>query len=126
MVAFLEDDNLVKRGSKKMTMRKIILMCTVCAIVVGCSSNLKTTSCQKTTLGNVASLGSLHSKNRIIRLEVGGKFSILEPSGNIIALSLNNAEFQEKFPQLYEAFETAIAGGEAGDITIDASVNTLY
>lgn len=107
-----------------MKVREISLLCLICTIATGCSSNLKTTGCQKTTFSNAASLGFLQTRNQIIRLEMGGKFSILELSGNPIALSLSKAEFQTGFPKLYEAFETAIAGSEAGDVIIDASMNT--
>ena len=97
----------------------------MCIIVVGCSSNINTTCCQKMTLNDAASLGSLQTRNRIIRLETGGKFSILELSGNPIAVSLNRAEFQKQFPRLYEDFETTIAGNETGDLIIDASLDSF-
>jgi len=67
------------------------------------------------------SLGFLQTRKRIIRLETGGKFSILDLSGDPTSMSLSRSEFQEKFPRLYKNFETAIAAGVTEDITIDAS-----
>ncbi|MHC4395149.1 MAG: S41 family peptidase [Planctomycetota bacterium] len=72
----------------------------------------------------VLSLGSLQTRNGIIRLESDGKFSILDLSGNPIALFLNKAEFQKGYPRLYKDFETAIANIESGDIILDASMGT--
>jgi C-terminal processing protease CtpA/Prc len=68
-------------------------------------------------------LGFLKTRKGIIRLESGGKFSILDSGGKPIALFLNRAEFRVKFPQLYEAFETAIADSKAEAVIIDASMN---
>ncbi len=105
-----------------MNAQKTIFLCLICLIAVGCSSDLKTTSEQRTTLKNAANLGSLRTRNLIIRLEKGDKFSILELSGRPIALSLSKTEFQEQFPRLYEDFETAIADSETVDsVIIDAS-----
>ena len=108
-----------------MNTQKIVLLCLICLIAVGCSSDLKTTSYQRTTLNNAASLGSLQTRNQIIRLETGGKFSILELSGRPIALSLSKTEFQKQFPRLYEDFETAIAGNKTGGFIIDASLDSF-
>ena len=105
-----------------MVVQKIILVWLFCLIAISCSSNLQTTSCQKATLDNVANLGSLQTRNGIIRLELDGKFSILDLSGNPIALFLNEAEFQKDYPRLYKDFETAIANIESGDIILDASM----
>jgi C-terminal processing protease CtpA/Prc len=68
-------------------------------------------------------LGFLKTRKGIIRLESGGKFSILDSGGKPIALFLNRAELRVKFPQLYEAFETAIADSKGEAVIIDASMN---
>jgi hypothetical protein len=105
-----------------MDSRKTIHLCLICLIAVGCSCGLETASDQRTTLKNAANIGSLRTRNLIIRLERGDKYSILELSGRPIALSLSKTEFQEQFPRLYEDFETAIADSEPVDfIMIDAS-----
>ena len=108
-----------------MIVRQTILLFVACAIV-GCSYGPNTTRQQEVILKNIPNLGSLQTRNHIIRLETGSKFSILDLSGLPIASSLTKAEFQEKFPQLYKDFETAIAKIEAGDIILDASMNTPH
>jgi hypothetical protein len=104
-----------------MNTQKIILLCLICLIAVGCSSDLKNTPYQSTTLKKAANLGSIRTRNLIICLETGEKFSILELSGRPIALSMSKTEFQKQFPRLYEDFETAIADNKTGDFIIDAS-----
>ena len=106
-----------------MYVQQIILVFIACAMI-GCASNPKDTCTQQATGNNVLSLGSLHTRNCIIRLEAGGRFSILAPDGNVVALSLSKSEFQDKFPQLYDVYETAVAGDGAEGIIIDASLNT--
>ena len=106
---------------KKMRVRQIILLFIACTIL-GCASHPKDTCTLQAAGSNVASLGSLHTRNCIVRLETGGKISILDLDGNVVALSLSKSEFQGKFPQLYEAYETAIASDGAEDIIIDASL----
>ncbi len=57
-------------------------------------------------------------------METTGKFSVLELSGKPVALSMNKTQFQNKFPKLYKAFETAVAKFESGEIIIDASMDS--
>jgi len=96
--------------------------------MVGCLS-LLIGSCRKapeakadpnTTLeqSSAVSLGSLHGRKVIIRLESGSEFSILDLEGNAIALSLSKSDFQARYPKLFEEFKTVLA--EA--VTIDASM----
>ena len=107
-----------------MNAQKILLLCLICSITIGCSSNPETTCGQKVLLNNDGSLGSLQTRNHIIRLEIGEKFSILDLSGNPIALFLNKAELQKGYPRLYKDFETAIADIESGYSILDASMGT--
>jgi len=106
-----------------MSTRENILFFILCTIAIGCSSNSETIYTQKITLDDSGNIGSLQTRNYIIRLETGSKFSVFELSGKPIALSLNKTEFQNKFPKLYKDLETAVAKIAAGDIIIDASMN---
>ena len=107
-----------------MSIRETTLLCVLCTIAFGCSSNSETTCYQKVTLNDSGKIGSLQTRNHIIRLEIGSKFSVLELSGNPIALSLSKTVFQNQFPKLFKDFETAVAKIESGEIVIDASMNT--
>ena len=124
-----------------MTQREIIALCLMSVIVVGCSTNDEISIRDKANLDSTSSLnsemkdasitqsqlimdhkpslGSLHSRKLIIRMEAGGKFSILEIDGSPIALSLSKTEFQREFPQLYKEFDTAIAGIKTGKAFLD-------
>lgn len=105
-----------------MNRQESILLFILCTIAIGCSSNSEIICCQKVTLNDSGNIGSLQTRNRIIRLETAGKFSVFELSGKPVALSLNKTEFQNKFPKLYKDFETAVAKIESGEIIIDASM----
>ncbi len=69
------------------------------------------------------SFGFLQTRNSIIWLEAGPRFSLFELGGHPIALSLSKAEFRESFPGLYRAYENAVARCHAESVTIDASTN---
>ena len=101
----------------KMNLRQFILYLTVALLLTGCSEQSQISSHQS----NGKSLGSLQTREKIIQLETGGKFSILDLNGSPVALSLSKPEFQEKFPLLFRDFEKAIANGELEGITPDAS-----
>ena len=96
-----------------MSLRRTILIITAGLVCFGCFEQS-----QKNIAGNSTSLGTLQTRNNIIRLETGDKYSVLDLQGNPVASSLTKQQFQEKFPQLYNDLEKAIANGE---ITIDAS-----
>ena len=107
-----------------MNTQKSILLFILCTIAIGCSSDSEKISYQKITLNDSGNIGSLKTRNHIIRLETAGKFSVLKLSGKPVALSMNKTQFQNKFPKLYKAFETAVAKIESGEIIIDASMNS--
>ncbi|MBN2182200.1 MAG: hypothetical protein JW715_09820 [Sedimentisphaerales bacterium] len=85
-----------------MNLRQIIILLTAAFILIGCSEDSQTTHSQQATLKS-------------------GNFSVLDLNGRPLALSLSKSEFQEKFPQLYQDYEKAIANE---DITSDASLTT--
>jgi carboxyl-terminal processing protease len=70
-----------------------------------------------------ASLGSLQTRDRIIRLEIGSRISILDLSGQPIAMFLNETQLRSEFPELYEAFKNLLAIGQSEDLILDASIN---
>jgi len=108
----------------KMDIRKLILLLTAVIILSGCSENSKTMRSQQAALNDGKTLGSLQTRDKIIRIEIDGSFSIFELNGRPLALSLNKSEFQNKFPQLYRDYEKAVANGELKNITPDASLTT--
>lgn len=107
-----------------MNIRQIILLLTVGLILTGCSEDSQTMRSQQTALNDGKTLGSLQTREKIIRIETDGNFSIFKLNGRALALSLNKSEFQNKFPQLYRDYEKALANGELTNITPDASLRT--
>ena len=114
--------------------RQIILLCLICVVAAGCSVNMGGSSRKASSteagqlqveVDDVKSLGSLHTRKLIVRLESGGKFSIMDLDGELIAMGLSKTEFQEKFPQVYDAFEKAYAGGDGEVFIIDASIERM-
>ena len=123
---------------------RIISLCMVCVIVIGCSSYPQSNHSQEANsdrtihLNSAAEdtavtqsgintddtlvLGYLRTRKLLVRLETGGKFSFFELSGYPIVLSLNKIEFREKFPRLYDTFVKGIADGELGNIVIYAGL----
>ncbi|OHB55036.1 MAG: hypothetical protein A2173_05990 [Planctomycetes bacterium RBG_13_44_8b] len=108
----------------KKNLRHLILLLTAALLLIGCSEDSQTTRPQQTALHNGKSLGTLQTREKIIRLETDGKFSVLDLNRRPVALSLSKSEFQEKFPQLYRDFEKAVAREELENITPDASLTT--
>ena len=108
-----------------MSTRENTLLCILCIVVIGCSSNSETSCCQKVTLNYSGNIGFLQTRNHIIRLETSDKFSVFELSGKPIVLSLNKTEFRNKFPKLYKDFETTVAKIATGEIIIDASMHPI-
>ena len=104
-----------------MNIRQLILLLTAAIILAGCSEDSKT---MNPTLNHGKSLGSLQMREKVIRIETDGNFSVFELNGRALALSLNKSEFQNKFPQLYRDYEKAVANGELTNITPDASLTT--
>ena len=109
----------------KMNIRQFILFLTVALIFAGCSEDSQTMRSQQTALNDGKTLGSLQTRDRIIRIETDGNFSIFKLNGRALALSLNKSEFQDKFPQLYRDYEKAVANGQLTNITPDASLTKL-
>ncbi len=107
-----------------MNTQKSLLLIILCTIAIGCSSDSEKISYQKITLNDSGDIGSLQTRNHIIRMETAGKFSVFELSGKPLSLSMNKTQFQNKFPKLYKAFETAVAKIESGEIIIDASMGS--
>ena len=70
------------------------------------------------------SLGSLRTRDTTIRIEAGPRFSVFGSDGSPVARSLSKAQFRRMLPDLYEAYESAVAGRDSGIIVIDASANT--
>jgi len=106
----------------------------VCLCVIGVCLSVPVGSCRKAPEAKSASestleqsssvsLGSLHGKKVIVRLEPGSKFSILDAEGDPIALSLSKSDFQGRFPKLFEEFEKALAGADGQEVIIDASMD---
>ena len=108
----------------KMNLRQLILLLTIAIVLAGCSEESQTMRSQQTALNDGKTLGSLQTRDRIIRLETDGNFSIFKLNGRALALSLNKSEFQNKFPQLYRDYEKAVANGELENVTPDASLTT--
>jgi hypothetical protein len=115
---------LSRKGGMKMNIRQIILLLTATIILTGCSEDSQTMRSQQTALNGGKSLGSLQTREKVIRIETDGNFSIFELNGRTLALSLNKSEFQNKFPQLYRDYEKAVASGELANIAPDASLTT--
>lgn len=107
-----------------MSTQKSLLLFILCTIAIGCSSNSENFCYQKITWNDSGGIGSLQTRNRIIRMEAAGKLSVFELSGKPVALAMNKTEFQNKFPKLYKDFQTAVAKIETGEIIIDASMNS--
>ena len=107
----------------KKNLRHTILLLTAAFIFIGCSEDSQTPSSRNTVTNNGKNLGTLQTREKIIRLETDGKFSILDLNGSPVALSLSKLDFQEKFPQLFQDYEKAIANGELENITPDASLS---
>lgn len=107
-----------------MNLRQVILLLTAALILTGCSEDSQTMRSQQTAPNDGKSLGSLQTRDRIIRIGTDGNFSIFELNGRALALSLNKSEFQNKFPQLYRDYEKAVANGQLDKITPDASLTT--
>jgi hypothetical protein len=103
----------------KMNIRQIILLLTAALILTGCSEDSKT---MNPTLNDGKTLGSLQTREKIIRIETSGNFSIFKLNGRALALSLNKSEFQNKFPELFRDYEKAVANGQLSNITPDASL----
>lgn len=132
-----------------MVWRQIVSLWLLCLIAAGCNSSREKVAgadvCTSTdssdtvspdsAAANLAawpaaiagdtpgSFGFLQTRNSIIRLEAGPRFSLFELGGHPIALSLSKAEFRETFPRLYRAYESAVAESQTGSVTIDASTN---
>ena len=106
----------------KKNLRQFILLLTAIFILFGCSEDSQNMRSQQTALHNGKSLGTLQTREKIIRLETDGKFSILDLNRRPVALSLSKPEFQKNFPQLYQDFETALANREGENIIPDASL----
>jgi hypothetical protein len=104
-----------------MDLRQIILLLTAALILTGCSEDSKT---MNPTHNDGKTLGSLQTRDRIIRIETDGNFSVFKLNGQTLALSLNKSEFENKFPQLYRDYEKAVANGQLSNITPDASLTT--
>ena len=128
------DADYVERSS---TMRLSVLVCVLCCVfvfVVGCSCE------ERAQVRGAAppagqdlpapggetspSLGSLRTREATIRIEAGPRFSVFGSDGSPVARSLSKAEFRRMLPDLYEAYESAVAGRDSGVIVIDASSNT--
>ena len=107
----------------KKNLRHLILLLTAALLLIGCSKDSQTPSSRNTIESNGKSLGTLQTRENIIRLETDGKFSILDSNGRPVAASLSKSEFQEQFPQLFQDFEKAIASGELKNIIPDASLS---
>ena len=110
-----------------MQLQKITFLIVLC-IMVG-SLSLLIASCRKspeakadpnTTIeeSSTVTLGSLHGRKVIVRLESGSEFSILDPEGNPIALSLSKSDFQARYPKLFEEIEAAVAEGDTTDASM--------
>ena len=112
----------------------IIVLCYVFLFAAGCS-------CEEQTQARGAappagqdlpapggevlpSLGSLRTREATIRIEAGPRFSVFGSDGSPVARSLSKAQFRRTLPELYEAYESAVAGRDSGVIVIDASANT--
>lgn len=108
----------------KMNIRQIIILLAAALILTGCSEDTQTMHSQKAALNGGKTLGSLQTRDRIIRIETNGNFSIFELNGRLLALSLNKSEFQNTFPQLYRDYEKAVANGQLTNITPDASLTS--
>ncbi len=128
-----------------MRLQSIVGSCLLCLIAVGCSSNTGADARKKTDLSNTVfpaptaadvtayqtqpaedaprPLGFLLTRESIIRIESGQRFSLFELSGRPIALSLSKAQLQDSFPRLHRAYESAVAESQTGSVTIDASTN---
>ena len=104
-----------------MNIRQIILLLTATLILTGCSEDSKTVY---PDLKDGKTLGSLQTREKIIRIETSGNFSIFKLNGRALALSLNKSEFQNKFPELFRDYEKAVANGELSNIIPDASLTT--
>ena len=61
------------------------------------------------------SLGSLHTRDHVIRLEAGQRYSVFTADGQMLAQSLDVAQFQQQFPDLYEDLEKAVADTTSTD-----------
>ena len=102
-----------------MSALKIVTLSLLSLAAVGCSA------CRETQGTDASdSLGSLRTRDVVVRLETGQRFSLFATDGSPIAVSLGKAEFQRRFPRVYHEYEKAVAAGELGDITIDASAHT--
>lgn len=112
----------------------VTVLCCVFVFVAGCS-------CEEQTQARGAappagddlpapggealpSLGSLRTREATIRIEAGPRFSVFGSDGSPVARSLSKAEFRRMLPELYEAYESALAGRDSGVTVIDASANT--
>lgn len=72
----------------------------------------------------VPSLGSLQTREATIRIEAGPRYSVFGSDGSPVARSLSKAQFRRRLPDLFKAYENAVAGRDSGVIVIDASAHT--
>ncbi len=72
----------------------------------------------------VPSLGSLRTREATIRIEAGPRYSVFGPDGSPVARSLSKAQFRRRLPDLFKAYENAVAGRDSRVIVIDASAHT--
>jgi len=111
----------------------VTVLCCVLLFVVGCSCGEQTQArgaappAGQDLLApggeSSPSLGSLRTREATIRIEVGPRFSVFGSDGSPVARSLSKAQFRRMLPELYEAYESALAGRDSGVIVIDASSN---
>ncbi len=111
----------------------VTVLCCVFVLVTGCSCEEQTQARGAappsgealSTSGGEAlpSLGSLRTREATIRIEAGPRFSVFGSDGSPVAMSLSKAEFRRMLPDLYEAYESAVAGRDSGVTVIDASAN---
>lgn len=111
----------------------ITVLCCVSVFVVGCSCGEQTQARGAAPPAgqdlpapggeSSPSLGSLRTHEATIRIEAGLRFSVFGSDGSPVAMSLSKAEFRRMLPELYEAYESAVAGRDSGVIVIDASAN---
>ena len=106
----------------KKNLRQVIFLLTAAFILFGCSEDSQMTRSQQTALNSGKSLGTLQTREKIIRLETDGKFSILDLNRRPVAVSLSKSELQEQFPQFYQDYEKATADREGENIIPDASL----
>ncbi|MBN1125527.1 MAG: hypothetical protein JXA82_11000 [Sedimentisphaerales bacterium] len=82
----------------------------VLILFAGCKFEMSQESISQIEQGKeTVSLGSVRMRNHIIRLEHGEMFSVLTSDGQVLAYRLKTDEFQQKFPELYDEINSAVA-----------------